>query len=66
MTSDDTKPDVQQCPSCLATIVRQVSVVGGRVWLVCERCSLRWSMQERRLQPAAEYRGFERRRPLFG
>ena len=41
MTSDNMNPDVQQCPSCLAILVRQVSVVGGQVWLVCGRCSLR-------------------------
>jgi hypothetical protein len=67
MTSGDRlgDPDEQRCPSCLATIIRQASVVGGQVWLVCGRCSLRWTMRDRRSEPASAYRGFERRRPLF-
>ena len=32
-----------------------------KVWLVCDRCHLRWS-GERRSAGAADYRGFERRR----
>jgi hypothetical protein len=66
MTSDNMNPDVQQCPSCLATLVRQVSVVGGQVWLLCGRCSLRWTIRERRYESASPYRGFERRRPTIG
>jgi hypothetical protein len=54
------------CPSCEATIVQPVSVAGGLVWLVCGRRALRWSIRDRRSTPISEYRGFERRRPLFG
>ena len=68
MTGPDRPRDVddQRCPSCEASLVQQVSVVGGTVWLVCGRCGLRWSIRERRVESSSEYRGFERRRPLFG
>jgi ribosomal protein L37AE/L43A len=66
---DDERPpgtDVQQCPSCGSTAVQRSSGVEiGRVWLVCGRCSLRWSIAERRSPTVSEYSGFERRR-LFG
>ena len=68
MTRPDRPRDVdeQRCPSCEASLVQQLSVVGGQVWLVCGRCGLRWSIRERRVESDSEYRGFERRRPLFG
>jgi hypothetical protein len=66
MTSNNMNAKVQECPPCLATIVRQVSVVGGHVWLVCGRCSLRWTIRERRDESASPYRGFDRRRPTIG
>jgi hypothetical protein len=69
MTGPDRPHDLdeQRCPSCDATLVQHFSVVGGQVWLVCRRCGLRWSIRERRAESASsEYRGFERRRPLFG
>lgn len=58
--------DVQQCPSCGSTAVYRLSIVeSGRVWLVCRRCDLRWSIADRRSPSGSEYTGFERRR-LFG
>jgi hypothetical protein len=67
-TSEDDSEDRpgHLCPSCEATIVRVVSVAGGLVWLVCGRCALQWSIRDRRSTPISEYRGFERRRPVFG
>jgi transcription elongation factor Elf1 len=60
-------PNVQQCPSCGSTAVQRLSIVeSGRVWLVCGRCDLRWSIGDRRSPGASDYRGFERRRPLLG
>jgi hypothetical protein len=37
MTAPDRPRDVddQRCPSCEASLVQQLSVVGGQVWLVC-------------------------------
>ena len=55
-----------QCPSCGASIVQQLSVVGGMVWLLCARCGLRWSITDRRSPTASAYQGFERRRPVIG
>jgi hypothetical protein len=60
-------PDVQQCPSCGTTAVQQVSgVENGKVWFVCGRCDLRWSITDRREPREYTYQGFERRRRLFG
>ena len=59
--------DVQQCPSCGSTAVQRLSIVeSGRVWLVCGRCDLRWSIADRRSPPVSAYEGFERRGRLFG
>jgi hypothetical protein len=56
----------QQCPSCESAEVMRTSVEEGKVWLVCGRCALRWSIAERRSAAASDYRGFERRRPVNG
>jgi hypothetical protein len=37
--------------------VKQLSVVNGKVWLVCDRCHLRWSVGERRSAAASDYEG---------
>jgi hypothetical protein len=58
-------PGVQQCPSCESTAVLSSSVEGGKVWLVCRRCDLRWSIRDRRSQAATGYDGPERRGGLF-
>jgi ribosomal protein L37AE/L43A len=52
---------VQRCPSCESSAVQRFSIVDGKVWLVCGRCDLRWSIAERRSAAVADYRGFERR-----
>ena len=65
VTRIDLSPFVNAQEMLTGAAVIPVSVVGPLVWLVCGRCSLRWSIQERRVHPAAEYRGFDRRRPLF-
>jgi hypothetical protein len=41
----------QQCPSCESAEVIRTSVEAGKVWLVCGRCALRWSIAERRQPP---------------
>ena len=58
--------NVQRCPSCESPAVRRFGVVDGKVWLVCGRCDLRWSIAERRSPLVAEYHGFERRVRLHG
>ena len=58
-------PDVQRCPSCESTAVLSASVEGGKVWLVCRRCDLRWSIPDRRTESATRYDGPERRGRLF-
>ena len=53
--------DVQQCPSCGSTAVQRLSIVeSGRVWLLCRRCDLRWSIADRRSPSVSAYEGFER------
>jgi len=60
-------PESQQCPSCGSTAVQRLSIVeSGRVWLVCGRCDLRWSIADRRSPLVSAYEGFERRGRLFG
>jgi ribosomal protein L37AE/L43A len=55
--------DVQQCPSCGSTVVQRLSIVeSGRVWLVCGRCDLRWSIADRRSPRTTAYDLPERRR----
>jgi len=58
--------DVQQCPSCGSTAVQRLSIVEtARVWLVCRRCDLRWSIADRRSPSVSAHEGLERRGPLF-
>jgi hypothetical protein len=59
------RPDDVDEQRCEGTLVRHLSIVGGHVWLICGRYALRWSIRERRVHAASDYRGFERRRPLF-
>ena len=66
MKPDDRERDAQHCPSCEATLVQEVSVVGPLVWLVCGRCSLRWSIQERRVQPSEMLARASCQRTLLG
>jgi hypothetical protein len=53
--------DRQRCPACDSITVLFVSVVDGRVWFVCGKCSHRWSIQDRRAPKPAPYEGPERR-----
>jgi hypothetical protein len=55
-------PDVQQCPSCGSTVVLWTMVEGQKVWFVCSRCDLRWSISDRRSLMAVAHDGPERRR----
>jgi hypothetical protein len=57
-----TGPDVQQCPSCGSTAVLQTLVEGRKVWFVCNRCDVRWSIADRRSLIAFAHDGPERRR----
>ena len=68
MTDPDRPRDVDESALPILRSVLSAAAVRRRrtVWLVCGRCGLRWSIRERRVESSAEYRGFERRRPLFG
>jgi ribosomal protein L37AE/L43A len=45
--------DIEPCPSCLSTLVRRLTAVPEKVWLVCGRCGLSWSITERRFRRTA-------------
>jgi hypothetical protein len=69
MRNDDTRLAgvVLRCPSCDTAIIYNESAAAGRIWFVCQRCSLRWSIGDRRAADApCKYRGFERRRQVHG